>query len=99
MEQRILMKIAFENGLNAMQTYQKLVDHYVSDVLSYLSVTAWRREFCGGRKHVEDSPRSGNRQIFEFGSMWSARWRQLEMIQFAAYQRSLATNHRRCSLS
>jgi hypothetical protein len=59
MEQRIFIKLAFEYGANVSQTYRKLVDHSGSDALSHSGVTYWRREFRGGRKDAEDSPRSG----------------------------------------
>jgi histone-lysine N-methyltransferase SETMAR len=59
MEQRIFIKITFEDGLNAVETFRKLVERYGKDALSYPSVTYWRREFRGGRKDVEDGPRTG----------------------------------------
>jgi hypothetical protein len=59
MEQRIFIKIAFEDGRNATQTYRKLVDRHRSDVLRYSRLVYWRREFSGGRWAVEDGPRSG----------------------------------------
>jgi hypothetical protein len=59
MEQRVLIKIAFEDGLEALDTHRKLVEHYGREALSYPNVTDWRREFLAGRQSVEDSPRAG----------------------------------------
>ena len=59
MEQRVFIKIAFEDGLAALETHRKLVEHYGGEALSYPSVTYWRREFRMGRQDVEDSPKTG----------------------------------------
>jgi hypothetical protein len=59
MEQRVLRKIAFEDGLEALETHRKLVEHSGREALNYPSVTYWRRESRAGRQSVEDSPRTG----------------------------------------
>jgi transposase len=66
MEQCIVIKIAMEDGLNAIETHQKLVHRYGQNALSYSTVTYWRREFRSGRTDVEDGPRSGRPP--DFGS-------------------------------
>jgi hypothetical protein len=56
MEQRVFIKIAFEDGLEALETHQKLVEHYGREALSYPNVRDWRRELHAGRRSVEKSP-------------------------------------------
>jgi hypothetical protein len=48
MEQRVFRKIAFQDGLEALETHRKLVEHSGREALSYPSVTYWRREFRAG---------------------------------------------------
>jgi hypothetical protein len=59
MEQGVFIKLAFEDGLETLETHRKLVEHSGREALSYPSVTYWRREFRAGRQSVEDSPRTG----------------------------------------
>jgi hypothetical protein len=59
MEQRVFIRIAFEDGLEALETHRKLFEHDGREALSYSSVTFWRREFRAGQQSVEDSPRTG----------------------------------------
>jgi hypothetical protein len=58
MEQGIL-KIAFEDEPNALESYYKLVECDAQHAPSYLSVSYRRREFRARRKNAEDSLRSG----------------------------------------
>jgi hypothetical protein len=67
MEQRMVIKIAMEDGLNAIERHQKLVHRYGQDAISYPTVTYWRREFRSGRTDVEDGPRSGRPPDFARG--------------------------------
>jgi hypothetical protein len=39
MEQRVFIKMAFEDGLEALETHRKLVEHYGREALSCPSVT------------------------------------------------------------
>jgi hypothetical protein len=59
MEQCIVIKIAMEDGLNAIETHQKPVHRDGQDALRYPTVTYWRREFRSGTTDAEDCPRSG----------------------------------------
>jgi hypothetical protein len=64
MEQHIFIKIRLEDGLIGLETYQKLVDRYERNALSYSIVSYWRCEFHDGRTDVEDSPKSGRSPNF-----------------------------------
>jgi hypothetical protein len=48
-EQRVFIKIAFEDGFEALETHRKLAEHYGREALSYHSVTDWRGEFRADR--------------------------------------------------
>jgi hypothetical protein len=54
MDQRILIKIAFEDGLSASESYQNSVGRYGQDILSCRTMIYWRRELREGRKDAED---------------------------------------------
>jgi hypothetical protein len=55
MEQRVLIKITLEDGLNAIERRRKLVRRSAQEARSYDAVTFWRCEFCAGRQDVDDN--------------------------------------------
>jgi hypothetical protein len=59
MEQRIFIKIAFRDSLNAVEIFQKLAERSGKDALGHPSVMYSQREFCKAREDVEDIPRTG----------------------------------------
>jgi hypothetical protein len=52
-------QIARLEGLTSMKSHSKLLLLYGTEVLSYLEVGYWRRQFSMGREYVEDSRKTG----------------------------------------
>jgi hypothetical protein len=52
MEQRMFIKLAFEDDFSADETHRNLIARYGHQALSYSTVTYWRREFQRGRENV-----------------------------------------------
>jgi hypothetical protein len=65
MEQRLFIKLAFEDGVQGDITYGNLVERYGREALCYSAFTYWHWEFRRGRQDIEDDPRSGRIPDFE----------------------------------
>jgi len=58
-EQRICIKVCFEIGKTATETYQVLQQAYSEAAMGLTQVFDWFRRFKEGRTSVESDPRSG----------------------------------------